>query len=123
MGLEPAVVVFYFVFYISVDCRFYWIRNNFLILCYVLPKKKNGKEESYDPILLMCVSKCRLFSSCLGDTIRNIRKRESSPRRLKSSGFYVPDPCELTFANTLLLSNAAISLGNAFISLEISCWS
>merc|ERR1712216_544747 len=36
-------------------------------------------------------------------------------------GFYVPDPCELTFANTLLLSNAAISLGNAFISLEISC--
>merc|ERR1712151_840806 len=35
-------------------------------------------------------------------------------------GFYVPDPCELTFANTLLLSNAAISLGGAFISLEIS---
>merc|ERR1711930_15224 len=35
-------------------------------------------------------------------------------------GFYVPDPCELTFANTLLLSNAAISLGNAFVSLEIS---
>merc|ERR1712013_867520 len=35
-------------------------------------------------------------------------------------GFYVPDPCELTFANTLLLSNAAISLGNAFISLGIS---
>merc|ERR1711934_529791 len=34
--------------------------------------------------------------------------------------FYVPDPCELTFANTLLLSNAAVSLGNAFISLEIS---
>merc|ERR1712190_54173 len=27
---------------------------------------------------------------------------------------------ELTFANTLLLTNAAISLGNAFISLEIS---
>merc|ERR1739846_134431 len=35
-------------------------------------------------------------------------------------GFYLPDPCELTFANTLLLSNAAISSGNAFISLEIS---
>ena len=34
--------------------------------------------------------------------------------------FYFPDPCELTFANTLLLSNAAISLGNAFINLEIS---
>merc|ERR1711976_511449 len=35
-------------------------------------------------------------------------------------GFYLPDPCELTFANTLLLSNAAVSLGNACISLEIS---
>ena len=34
--------------------------------------------------------------------------------------FYLPDPCELTFANALLLSNAAISLGNAFINLEIS---
>merc|ERR1712007_74325 len=39
---------------------------------------------------------------------------------LAGEGFYVPDPCELTFANTLLLSNAAVSLGNAFISLEIS---
>merc|ERR1712107_686565 len=35
-------------------------------------------------------------------------------------GFYVPDPCELTFANTLLLSNAAVSLGGAFVSIEIS---
>merc|ERR1712228_990655 len=35
-------------------------------------------------------------------------------------GFYIPDPCELTFANTLLLSNAAGSLGGAFVSLEIS---
>merc|ERR1711918_157148 len=35
-------------------------------------------------------------------------------------GFYVPDPTELTFANTLLLSNAAVSSGGAFVSLEIS---
>merc|ERR1712048_7912 len=35
-------------------------------------------------------------------------------------GFYLPDPCELTFANTLLLSNAVVSLGGAFVSLEIS---
>merc|ERR1711997_477311 len=30
-------------------------------------------------------------------------------------GFYLPDPCLLTFANTLLLSNAAVSLGGAFV--------
>merc|ERR1711979_176167 len=35
-------------------------------------------------------------------------------------GLYVPDPCELTFANTLLLTNAAVSLGGAFVSLQIS---
>merc|ERR1712190_210482 len=35
-------------------------------------------------------------------------------------GSYLPDPCELTFANTLLLTNAAVSLGGAFVSLEIS---
>merc|ERR1712222_175556 len=35
-------------------------------------------------------------------------------------GFYLPDPSEITFANTLLLSNAAVSLGGAFVSLEIS---
>merc|ERR1712241_718225 len=35
-------------------------------------------------------------------------------------GFYLPDPCELTFANTLLLSNAAVSLGGAVVSLESS---
>ena len=34
--------------------------------------------------------------------------------------FYLPDPCELTFAKTLVLSNAAISPGNAFINSEIS---
>ena len=31
---------------------------------------------------------------------------------------FVPDPCELTYTNTLLLSNAALSLGCAFICRE-----
>merc|ERR1711897_62496 len=35
-------------------------------------------------------------------------------------GFYLPDPSELTFSNTLMGSNAAVSLGGAFVSLEIS---
>merc|ERR1712113_908349 len=33
-------------------------------------------------------------------------------------GFYLPDPCELTYGNTLLLSNAAVSLGSAYTSRE-----
>merc|ERR1712020_59015 len=39
---------------------------------------------------------------------------------LKLCYFYPPDPFELTFANTLLLSNAAVCLGGAFVSLELS---
>ena len=35
-------------------------------------------------------------------------------------GLSMADPCELTFANTLLLSNAAVSLCGAFVSIEIS---
>ena len=35
-----------------------------------------------------------------------------------SGGIYVPDPCELTYNNTLLLSNASLSLGCAFICVE-----
>ena len=34
--------------------------------------------------------------------------------------FYLPLPSSLTFSNTLLLSNGGISLGNSFVSLEIS---
>ena len=33
-------------------------------------------------------------------------------------GIYVPDPCELTYTNTLLSSNAALSLGCTFICRE-----
>merc|ERR1712084_161889 len=68
--------------------------------------------------LLFLVSEGLLFVSFFWTSFHSL----SSPSLgiWPGEGFYVPDPCELTFANTLLLSNAAISLGNAFISLEIS---
>ena len=69
--------------------------------------------------LLFLVSEGLLFVSFFWTSFHSL----SSPTLgliLPGEGFYLPDPCELTFANTLLLSNAAISLGNAFISLEIS---
>ena len=68
--------------------------------------------------LLFLISEGLLFVSFFWTCFHSL----SSPtlRTCPPEGFYLPDPCELTFANTLLLSNAAISLGNTFISLEIS---
>ena len=68
--------------------------------------------------LIFLISEGLLFVSFFWTSFHSL----SSPtlRTCPPEGFYLPDPCELTFANTLLLSNAAISLGNTFISLEIS---
>ena len=68
--------------------------------------------------LLFLVSEGLLFVSFFWTSFHSL----SSPTLgiTANEGFYLPDSCELTFANTLLLSNAAISLGNTFISLEIS---
>jgi cytochrome c oxidase subunit 3 len=67
---------------------------------------------------LFIISEALLFISFFWASLHSL----SSPSLgvWPSEGFYIPDPCELTFANTLLLSNAAVSLGGAFISLEIS---
>merc|ERR1712013_417646 len=82
--------------------------------------------KKYEILLLVCflvffiflASEALLFVSFFWASFSSL----SSPTYgiCPGEGFYLPDPCELTFANTLLLSNAAISLGNAFISLEIS---
>merc|ERR1712061_672421 len=68
--------------------------------------------------LLFLASEALLFISFFWASFHSL----SSPSLgiCAGEGFYVPDPCELTFANTLLLSNAAVSLGGAFVSLEIS---
>merc|ERR1712169_169183 len=68
--------------------------------------------------LLFIASEALLFVSFFWASFHSL----SSPTlgAWPGEGFYLPDPCELTFANTLLLSNAAVSLGGAFVSLEIS---
>merc|ERR1711967_59405 len=66
--------------------------------------------------LLFLFSEALLFMSFFWASFHSL----SSPSFGGWTGFYCPDPCELTFANTLLLSNAAVSLGGAFVSLEIS---
>merc|ERR1712060_264144 len=58
--------------------------------------------------LLFIVSEGLLFVSFFWASFHSL----SSPTLgiWPREGFYLPDPCELTFANTLLLSNAAVSL-------------
>ena len=38
---------------------------------------------------------------------------------IPNESIFIPDPCQLTITNTLLLSNAAINIDNYFINLEI----
>lgn len=42
----------------------------------------------------------------------------SSPFFSFQESLFLPDPCELTYGNTLLLSNAAVSLGSAYSTRE-----
>jgi len=42
----------------------------------------------------------------------------SSPFFSFQEALFIPDPCELTYGNTLLLSSAAVSLGSAYTSRE-----
>merc|ERR1711870_57585 len=68
--------------------------------------------------LLFLVSEGLLFVSFFWTSFHSLSS--STLGIWPGEGFYLPDPCELTFANTLLLSNAAVSIGGAFVSLEIS---
>merc|ERR1712072_174804 len=97
-------------------CFHYWFRD---LLRELLKKYEVLLIILFLGFLLFLVSEGLLFVSFFWASFHSL----SSPSLgiLPREGFYVPDPCELTFANTLLLSNAAVSLGNGFISLEISC--
>merc|ERR1712206_71485 len=75
-------------------------------------------NSAYSSVFFLLLSEGLLFLSFFWASFHSL----SSPSLgvWPGEGFYLPDPCELTFANTLLLSNAAVSLGGAFTSLEIS---
>jgi len=112
LGFSPHVFTLFFGLIFSFH---FWFRD--------LLREVNKKYEVlliifFLVFLLFLVSEGLLFVSFFWTSFHSL----SSPSLgiWPGEGFYVPDPCELTFANTLLLSNAAISLGNAFISLEIS---
>merc|ERR1712196_498627 len=108
-------LIFLCLFSGPIICLHFWFRD--------LLRELNKKYEILLMVLflvffLFLVSEALLFLSFFWASLHSL----SSPSLgvWPAEGFYVPDPCELTFANTLLLSNAAVSLGGAFISLEIS---
>merc|ERR1712166_1582459 len=108
-------ILFVLVFLGLVITLHFWFRD--------LLRELNKKYEILLMVLflvffLFLASEALLFISFFWASLHSL----SSPSLgiCPAEGFYVPDPCELTFANTLLLSNAAVSLGGAFISLQIS---
>merc|ERR1711982_45199 len=109
-------LVFLFLFLGLIISFHFWFRD--------LLRELNKKYEILLMVLfllffLFLASEALLFLSFFWASFHSL----SSPSSLgicPGEGFYVPDPCELSFANTLLLSNAAVSLGGAFVSLEIS---
>merc|ERR1711904_505100 len=116
MGFSWSLYLFFFGFFIFFLVSFhFWFRD--------LLRELNKKYEIllivlFLVFLIFLISEALLFISFFWASFHSF----SSPSLgiWSSEGFYLPDPCELTFANTLLLSNAAVSLGGAFISLEIS---
>merc|ERR1712093_474347 len=109
-------LIFFYLFFGLIISLHFWFRD--------LLRELNKKYEVLLMVLflaffLFLASEALLFISFFWASFHSL----SSPSLgiLPGEGFYVPDPCELTFANTLLLSNAAVSLGGGFVSLEISC--
>merc|ERR1712160_204645 len=90
-------------------CLFFLILSFFNLYCW----KGIHFSWSYSFVFLFLASEALLFVSFFWASFHSL----SSPTlgTWPGEGFYLPDPCELTFANTLLLSNAAVSLGGAFV--------
>merc|ERR1712217_728975 len=108
-------LIFLCLFFGLIITSHFWFRD--------LLRETNKKYEILLMVLflvffLFLASEALLFVSFFWASLHSLSS--FSLEICPGEGFYVPDPCELTFANTLLLSNAAVSLGGAFISLGIS---
>merc|ERR1712036_41377 len=108
-------LLLFFLFLGLIICFHYWFRD---LLRELLKKYEILLMVLFLGFFLFLASEALFFISFFWASFHSL----SSPSLEVWPGeaFYVPDPMELTFANTLLLSNAAVSLGGAFVSLEIS---
>merc|ERR1712070_180370 len=109
-------LIFLLIFFVQIVCFHYWFRD---LLRELLKKYELLLIALFLGFALFLASEGLLFISFFWASFHS----SSSPSLglWPGEAFYLPDPMELTFANTLLLSNAAVSLGGAFVSLEISC--
>merc|ERR1711904_206870 len=108
-------LIFLYLFSSLLSCFHFWFRD---LLRELAKKYEILLMVLFLLFFLFLASEALLFLSFFWASFHSL----SSPTLgiWPGEGFYLPDPCELSFANTLLLSNAAVSLGGAFVSLEIS---
>merc|ERR1712084_136352 len=108
-------LIFFCLFFRLITSFHFWLRD---LLREFYKKYEILLMVLFLVFFLFLISEALLFISFFWASFHSL----SSPSGgvWPGEGFYVPDPTELTFANTLLLSNAAVSLGGAFVSLEIS---
>ena len=88
---------------------YYWIRD---VIREVIKKYEVLPAGLFIVFLIFVFSEGMLFISFFWASFH------SSLTDIVEEGLYVPDLCELTYTNTLLLSNAALSLGCAKIHKE-----
>merc|ERR1711918_247652 len=101
-------LVFLLIFFGLIICFHYWFRD---LLRELLKKYEILFMVLFLGFFLFLASEALLFISFFWASFHSL----SSPSLdlWPGEAFYLPDPMELTFANTLLLSNAAVSLGGA----------
>merc|ERR1712224_275742 len=107
--LERNSLLMEFRFYLSLSFLWAYHYSSFLVQRFIKRiKYKILLMVLFLVFFLFLASEALLFLSFFWASLHSL----SSPTLgvWPSEGFYVPDPCELTFANTLLLSNAAVSL-------------
>merc|ERR1711920_652171 len=115
MGWSNSLLVFPFLFFGLVLSFHFWFRD---LLREFAKKYEILLMVLFLVFFLFLASEALLFISFFWASFHSLSSLTLGICPVE--GFYLPDSCELTFSNTLLLSNAAVSLGGAFVSLEIS---
>merc|ERR1711879_628684 len=108
-----AICVFFMI--LSQFNLYYWVRDLLRELC---KKYEILLVVLFLVFIIFVVSEALLFISFFWVSFHSLSSINLG--KYPVDGFYITDPCELTFTNQFLLSNAAVSLGGVFVSLEIS---